>query len=96
MLKRPKKRWKKNTACLVTCLIATGHHLCAGFPLLDFRAQTRLISWLALIRGHISKHSRVLTLHAGKNEMPLINLASSLMCWTVETNKMLIESVMQK
>lgn len=50
---------RKNTACLVTYLIATGHHLCLGFPLLVFWAQTRLISWLALIRGHISEHSRV-------------------------------------
>lgn len=50
---------RKNTACLVTYLIATGHHLRVSFPLLVFRAQTRLISWLALIRGHISEHSRV-------------------------------------
>lgn len=33
---------------------------------------------------------------AGKNEMPLISLASCLMFWTVETNEMLIESVMQE
>lgn len=49
----------KNTACLVTYLIATGHHLRVRFPLLVFRAQMRLISWLALIRGHISENSRV-------------------------------------
>lgn len=54
----PRSVWK-NTACLVTHLIATGHNLCFRFPLLVFRAQTRLISWLALIRGHISEHSRV-------------------------------------
>ncbi len=54
----PRSSWK-NTACLVTYLIATGHHLGVRFPLLVFRAQTRLISWLALIRGHISEHSRV-------------------------------------
>lgn len=53
----PWSAWK-NTACLVTYLIATGHHLCVRFPLLVFRAQTRLISWFALIRGHISQHSR--------------------------------------
>lgn len=60
--KRPQKhskkgQKKKNTACLVTYLIATGHHLCLRFPLLVFWAQTRLISRLALIRGHISEHS---------------------------------------
>lgn len=54
--KRPKKK-KKNTACLVTYLIATGHHLCLRFPLLVFWAQTRLISRHPLIRGHISEHS---------------------------------------
>lgn len=54
----PRSAWK-NTACLVTYLIATGHHLCVRFALLVFQAQTRLISWLALIRGHISEHSRV-------------------------------------
>lgn len=54
----PRNAWK-NTACLVTYLIAAGHHLCVRFPLLVFQAQTRLISWLALIRGHISEHSRV-------------------------------------
>lgn len=56
---RSARKKKRNTACLVTCLIATGHHLCLSFPLLVFRAQTRLISRLALIRGHISEHSRV-------------------------------------
>lgn len=50
---------RKNTACLVTYLIATGHHLCIRFPLLVFRAQMRLISWPTLIRGHTSEHSRV-------------------------------------
>lgn len=54
----PRSAWK-NTACLVTYLIATGHHLCFRFPLLVFQAQTRLISWLPLIRGHISEHSGV-------------------------------------
>lgn len=58
MLRHPTSSWK-NTACLVTYLIATGHHLWVRFPLLVFQAQTRLISWLTLIRGHISEHSGV-------------------------------------
>lgn len=53
-LKRPQKRLEKY--CLSGNL---SYHLCVRFPLLVFQAQTRLISWLTLIRGHISEHSRV-------------------------------------
>lgn len=56
-LKGEEKTKQNNPAYLMSYLIATRHHLCLRFPLLVFWDQTKLISRLALIRGHISEHS---------------------------------------